>query len=64
MARKIFGYYITKNNPRELLWYIARQQDKIDQALSYIESNTYLSKKDLRIILKKEIGNYKEGRVN
>lgn len=60
--KKIFGYYITKNNPRELLWYIARQQDKIDEIKEYIKSNTYLSKKELNKIIKKPIGNYKEGK--
>lgn len=57
--KKIFGYYITKNNPRELLWYIARQQDKIDKIKTYIENNHYLSKKDLSKIIKEKIGSYK-----
>lgn len=61
MARKIFGFYITKNNPRELLWIIARQEDKMGEIRKYIENNKYLSKKALNKIIKKKIGTYKGG---
>lgn len=39
MAIKIGKFYITRNNPRELLRTIKKNQDIIDKAIEYIEYN-------------------------
>lgn len=36
MAIKIGHYYITRNNPREILWLLARKQDQIDESKNLI----------------------------
>ena len=40
MAIKIGHYYITRNNPRELLKILGETQDKIIKAIEYIEKYT------------------------
>lgn len=36
-AIKIGAYYLTKNNPRELLRLLAEKQDKIDKAIDKLQ---------------------------
>ena len=46
MAIKIGKWYITRNNPRELLLELRHKQDVIDKAIEYINNESWFCYKD------------------